>query len=53
MTKKNDKVTEFIGPLCKLSRKFKKKSSKEIGCKKNIMTNNYLFARQLIVTYGE
>jgi len=53
MTKKNDKVRKFIGPMCKLSRKLKKKSTKEIGCKKNIRTNNYLFARQLIVTYGE
>lgn len=46
MNKKNEKVTKFKGLLHKLGRKSKKNPTKEIGCKKNIKTNNYLFARQ-------
>jgi hypothetical protein len=46
MNKKTDKVTKFIDALHKSSRKSKKKSTKETGCKKNIRTNNYLFTRQ-------
>ena len=48
MKKKTDKVTKFIGPLRKSSKKSKNNSTKKLDPKKkkNIRTNNYLFARQ-------